>query len=233
MSYAENTHTRAANPSSQWTNKHSAILAGLALVQFVAAYLIGTRGLLTNDQQLMFPPIAVTMVIPVTVFLLAYATSSRLRGLLLSLDIRTLTMVQLWRVIGFGFLTLYAFGVLPGLFAWPAGLGDVAIGLGALFVVARMDRDPDYQTSKGLVRFHLLGLLDFVIAFATVGLSAGAFPGLISNGLTSAAMDVWPLNIFPSFLVPAFIILQVIVLLKVRYLRKASRETLIAATQTA
>ncbi len=219
--------------NTQTKTKTLAVLVGLAFVQFVAAYVIGTGHFLTNDQHLVFPPIAVTMIIPVTLFLLAYAMSATFRGFVLSLDIRTLTMVQLWRVIGFAFLPLYAFGVLPGLFAWPAGLGDVAVGLAALFVVARMDRDPDYQTSKGLVRFHLFGLLDFVIAFAAVGLSAGAFPGLIPNGVTGAAIDVWPLNIFPSFLVPVFVILQVVVLLKVRHLRQAAREIGNAARQAA
>jgi len=219
--------------NSKTNTKLLTILAGLAIVQFAAAYIIGTGHLLTNDQHLVVPPIALTMIIPVTLFLLAYAMSATFRGFVLSLDIRTLTMMQLWRVIGFGFLTLYAYDVLPGLFAWPAGLGDVAVGLGALFVVARMDRDPDYQTSKGLVRFHWLGLFDFVVAFATVGLASGAFPGLIADGVTGAAMDVWPLNIFPSFLVPAFIILQVIVLLKVRHLRQAARETANAAMQAA
>ena len=35
----------------------------------------------------------------------------------------TLTTLQLWRVIGFAFLALYAFDTLPGLFALPAGWG--------------------------------------------------------------------------------------------------------------
>jgi hypothetical protein len=131
-------------------------------------------------------------------------------------------MVHLWRVVGFTFLTLTAFDVLPGLFAWPAGLGDVAIGIAALFVVARMDRHPGYATSPGLVRFHLLGLADFVVAVATAGLAAGGFPDLIPGGVTSAPMDVWPLNIFPSFWVPAFIIVHATVLLKVRHLRRAA-----------
>ncbi len=209
------------------------ILAALAVVQFVAAYFIGNGGLLTNDQRLPFPPIAITAFIPVVAFFTAYAMLPKFRNIVLSLDIRTLTMVQLRRVVGFVFLPLYAYGLLPGFFAWPAGLGDVAVGLAALFVVTRMNRDPDYQTSNGLVRFHLFGLLDFVVAIATSGLAAGAYPALLANGLTSAALDVWPLNIFPSFIVPAFIILQVIVLLKVRHLRKAARETKNAALQAA
>jgi len=216
------------------TNSKIAIaLAVAAIIQFAAAYFIGAGNLLTNDRQLPFPPIAITAIIPVAAFLLAYAMSSRFAAFVLSLDIRTLTMLQHWRVVGFVFLPLYAYSVLPGLFAWPAGLGDVAIGLAAPYVVARMHRDPGYQISAGLVRYHMLGFVDFAVAIATSGLAAGAFPGLIPGGVTSAALDVWPLNIFPSFIVPAFIILQLCVLLKVRHLRKASRLANITTMQTA
>ncbi len=205
-----------------WGGAHKAGLAGLLLVQFAAAYVIGTGHLLTNDQQSLMLPIAITAFIPVALFLAAYASSARFRRFVLAQDMRTLTMMQHWRVIGFAFLALYAFGALPGLFAWPAGLGDVAIGLAAVVIVARMDGDPDYARSPGFVRFHLLGLLDFAVAILMAGLSAGAFPDLIPNGVTSAPMDVWPLNVFPSFLVPAFIILHLTVLLKVRDLRRAA-----------
>ncbi len=64
-------------------------------------------------------------------------------------------------------------------------------------------------------------LFDFGVAIATSGLSAGAFPHLIAGGVTSAALDVWPLNLFPSLIVPAFIILHLTVLLKVRQLRRS------------
>lgn len=190
------------------------------LAWFAAAYVIGAEGLLANEQRVLLAPIAASAVIPVAVFLAIYGLSQRFRRVVLARDIRTLTMLQHWRVIGFAFLPLYFFGVLPGLFAWPAGLGDVAIGLAAAAMVARIDRDPDAATTRGLVRFHLLGLLDFAVAIATAGLTSGAFPELVAGGPTSAAMDVWPLNLFPSFLVPIFIIMHLTVLLKIRHFRK-------------
>jgi len=209
-------------PTPVWTTARKAGLAGLLSLQFAVAYIIGTKGLLTNDQSSLFAPIAVSVITPVALFLSAYAVSTRFRAFVLSQDLRLLTMLQHWRVIGFVFLALYAFDVLPGLFAWPAGIGDVAMGLAAVFIVARIDRDPDFVRSSGFVRYNLLGLLDFIVAVVTAGLTSGAFPDLIPHGLTSAPMDVWPLNIFPSFIVPAFIILHLTVLLKVRHLRRAA-----------
>ena len=221
------------NRTLVWGRSQKAALAGILLVQFAAAYFIGAGSWLTNDGHSLAAPIALTAAFPVVLFLAAYAVSMRFRGFVLAQDIRTLTMMQLWRVVGFVFLPLYAFAVLPGLFAWPAGLGDVAIGLAAILVVARLDRDPHYLTTSGFLWFNFLGLFDFAVAIATSGLAAGAFPELISNGVTSAALDVWPMNVFPSFIVPAFIILHLTVLLNVRELRRSARRRVSASLQTA
>lgn len=219
--------------TSVWTGRRKAILAGLLLVQFAAAYFIGAGQWLTNQGLYPIPPIAVTAALPVVLFLAAYAVSPRFQRFVLSQDLRTLTMLQHWRVIGFAFLPLYAFGVLPGLFALPAGLGDVAVGVTAAFVVAAIDRDPNFVTTTRFLWFHLMGLFDFTTAIVTSGLAAGAFPELISSGVTSAPLDVWPLNIFPSFIVPAFIIVQLTALLNIRELRRSARQPANASLQAA
>ena len=221
------------NPTNPWTTRWSVGLVGLLFVWFAAAYLIGTEQLLVSGQHTLIPPIALTAALPVIAFLVAYGLSTRFRNFVLAQDVRILTALQHWRVIGFAFLPLYFFGVLPGLFAWPAGLGDIAIGIGAAFVVARINRDPNYVTSSGFLTFHLMGLLDFTVAIVTSGLASGVFPGLIEAGITSAPLDVWPLNLFPSFIVPIFIILQVSALLKARHLRRAARQPLTAAVEAA
>jgi hypothetical protein len=49
----------------------------------------------------------------------------------LSLDIRLIVGMQAWRWAGLDFLSLYVHKVLPAVFALPAGLGDMAIGVTA------------------------------------------------------------------------------------------------------
>lgn len=216
-----------------WTSGKATALTTVVAIWFASAYIIGTEKLLTNDQHWLIPPIAVTVAIPVFAFLAAYALLPRFREFVLAQDIEILTMLQHWRVLGFSFLMLYFYGVLPGLFAWPAGIGDIAVGFAAPLVIMRLRQDPDYATSAGLVRYHYLGLLDFAVAVVTVGLTAGAYASLTPDGLTSAAMDVWPLNLFPSFGVPIFIILHLTVLLKVRELRRHSATGLVGALKAA
>ena len=222
-----------SNPDTVWTPARKAILVALLAVQFTAAFIIGYWELLATTDTSLIRPIAVTAFIPVALFLSAYALAPRFRAFVLAQDIRTLTMMQHWRVLGFTFLPLYVFGDLPALFAIPAGLGDVAIGIAAIFIIARMDRDPEFVMSAGLVRFHLLGLLDFAVAVTAAGLAAGAYPALIPNGVTAGAMEVWPLNIFPNFAVPAFIIIHLTVLLNVAHQRRLARQSVGGSAQMA
>ena len=207
---------------SPWNRRHKVILAALLIGQFAIAAIVGGGELLADTMIGVIPAVAITAAIPVALFLAAYGLSVGFRDFVLSQDLRTLTLLQQWRVVGFAFLLLYGVEALPGLFAWPAGLGDVAIGLAAVAVVLRLERDPAYSVSAGYIGFHLLGLLDFAVAIVTAGLTSGALPDLVSDGLTSAAMDVWPLNLFPSFIVPAFIILHLTALLKIAALRRAT-----------
>src|SRR5215510_6971866 len=73
------------------------------------------------------PPFALLTAIigPPIVFLIAYAFSANVRTRSLHLDLRLLTAMQGWRVIGATFLIFMSFGLLPGTFAWPAGIGDL------------------------------------------------------------------------------------------------------------
>src|SRR5207237_4965721 len=103
---------------------------------------------------------------PPLLFAIAYRVSPGFRAFVLGLDLRWLTAVQSWRVIGIMFLAFYAFGLLPGLFAWPASIGDVAVGVAAPFVLLAMVRNaPRWPTY--VVWLNIAGLLDFAGAVGT------------------------------------------------------------------
>lgn len=198
-----------------WSPSTKTVLTVILLLWLAAAYALGATEVLTTEGPQPFRPVLLTILVPLGLFLAAAAGSARFRGFVLGLDIRLLTMLQHWRVLGFAFLPLTAFGVLPGLFAWPAGLGDVAIGLAAPFVLAALVRRPDFTQSRRFLAFHLLGILDFVVAAGAATLSSGAFPSLHAGPLTSAALEVWPLSIFPTFIVPLFLMAHLAVLFQV------------------
>jgi hypothetical protein len=157
------------------------------------------------------PPIALglSVLIPVVVFWIWFRTSAGFRDFALSLDPRVLTIVQSWRIAGFAFVVLYVYGILPGVFANPAGWGDIAIGLTAPWVAMKL-AEPGHR--KGFIVWNALGILDLVVAVTTGTTSRLVHP----HGLAADAMTVLPLSIVPTFLVPLFLILHIIVIAQAR-----------------
>jgi hypothetical protein len=74
--------------------------------------------------------------------------------------------VQLYRALGVIFLILYATDKMPGLFAWPAGVGDLTVGLLAPVVAMAYARDPR-QNAGRVTAWNVLGILDLVVAITT------------------------------------------------------------------
>jgi hypothetical protein len=157
------------------------------------------------------PPIALglSVLIPVVVFWIWFRTSAGFREFALSLDPRVLTIVQSWRIAGFVFVVLYVYRILPGIFANPAGWGDIAIGLTAPWVAMKL-AGPGHR--KGFIVWNALGILDLVVAVTTGTTSRLVHP----HGLAADAMTVLPLSIVPTFLVPLFLILHIIVIAQAR-----------------
>jgi hypothetical protein len=125
-----------------------------------------------------------------------------------------LTAIQAWRIVGGMFLVLMSYGMLPGTFAWPAGVGDMIVGIYAPFVVyALVRRSPSWR--RHVVTLSVLGLIDFVGAIGG-GVLAGNNPlGLLRGDVTVEIMQALPLAIIPTFGVPAWILVHIISLLKV------------------
>lgn len=87
----------------------------------------------------------------VLLFFMAYTVFPGFRDFMLAQDMKALTAIQLWRVVGFTMLGVYALDGLPALFTLPVGLGDVAVGLVAIIVLARLVREPAFATSSAMV----------------------------------------------------------------------------------
>ena len=135
--------------------------------------------------------------------LLLLAFWPALRRSVRALDAGMLTALQSWRVLGMMFLFLWALGDLPAVFAMPAGLGDVLVGLTAPFLVARMHRG--VATRRGFAWFTALGLVDFIAAF-----SFGNYVNLtVPPDAGFASMSALPLVLVPGFFVPAFALLHI------------------------
>jgi hypothetical protein len=158
-------------------------------------------------------PLGLAAVVPVALFAFCYLTSASFRQFVLSLNLRTLTLAQTWRVGGIVFLLLYRRGALPGVFALPAGWGDFAIGVTAPLVAWCWKRP---FPSKPFILWNVLGSLDLVLA-VTLGVLASATPvGVLAGDVTTRLMGRFPLSLIPTFFVPLLLILHLISLIRVR-----------------
>ena len=189
--------------------------AGVLALWFALVVLLAADGVFVGPPGA--PPLALLFAVaaPLIVFLATFRALRPFRDLVLTADLRLTTAIQAWRFAGFGFLALYAHGVLPGMFAWPAGLGDIAIGIGAPWVALAIVRRPDYAASRAFVVWNLLGILDLVVAVGTGALSS-MFPAGIAGEVTTAPMAQLPLVLIPGFFVPVFLMLHFTALLQAR-----------------
>jgi hypothetical protein len=193
-------------------------IAGVTLAVWLGiVVLLGARGAFVAPSGTPPIPIALGFGVPLIVFLAAFWASASFRNLLLAGDLPLLTAVQAWRFAGFGFIALTVHGVLPGAFAWPAGLGDIAIGLTAPWLALALVRRPTVAASRLFVVWNLLGILDLIVAVGT-----GALNQLLATGaageITTTPMAQMPLVLIPAFLVPLFVMLHLTGLYQARKL---------------
>lgn len=195
-------------------------VAVVLTVWFLAVLAAGSAGAFQSTPSQPPLPILVALAVPPLLFAVVYRAVPGFRRVVLAIDLRFLTALQAWRVIGIMFLALYAFDLLPGLFAWPAGVGDMAVGLAAPFVVLAMLRG-SATWPRQVAWLNIAGLVDFAGAFATGILTSQSALGVFASDAARAHLDALPLSLVPTFAVPLWIICHIISLLQLRRLSAA------------
>jgi hypothetical protein len=185
------------------------LTVALITAWFVFALIAGSLAWFQTDAAQPPLPLLLAVVIPITLYAFWYFTSPGFRQFVLSLSPQALTRVQAWRIVGFTFVALSVYHILPAVFAMPAGWGDVFIGGTALLVAGRIAR-PEHRTA--FIFWQFLGIADLVIALST---GAGA-QFLDPNGISTAPMTALPLSLIPTFGVPLLMILHFICIAQAR-----------------
>src|SRR3954469_13301300 len=108
-----------------------------------------------------------------------------------------------FRVAGLSFLIVMALGHLSALFAIPAGLGDMAVGIWAPFVARQLAQGTGH---RGAVWFHALGAIDLVNALILGGLTGY---GIVQATPPSDALALLPIVLIPTASVPLLLALHV------------------------
>ncbi len=202
-----------ASPSIP-TPRLGSILGGIVAVWFLASLTLSLTGVFDAPNR---PPLALASfaLLPVIAFAIVYLGSPPFRRFVLSANPALLTVAHTWRIAGITFLILYYRNQLPGVFAIPAGWGDIAIGITAPFLAWAISRG---IAKRPLILFwNALGLLDLFNAIILGVLSSNGPLGILAHGVTTRVMGTFPLSLIPTFLVPLFIIFHLITIGIVRH----------------
>jgi hypothetical protein len=191
----------------------ASILTFVLVLWFLVVLAAGAAGAFESGPTR--PPLAVLVAVaaPLLAFAAAYRGSRRFRDAVLSVDLGLIAAFQSWRVIGLTFLFFYAFDLLPGAFAWPAGVGDAAVGFAAPFVVmAIVRRRPTWRRQALLL--NVAGLVDFVVAIGAGVLTSNNAIGVLSGAGARVSLGSLPLSLIPTFAVPLWTIFHIVSLIQ-------------------
>jgi hypothetical protein len=167
------------------------------------------------------PVLPLAILLPVIVGAPLLLLSKRVGQLLNAIPTTWLVALQLYRVFGSQWLAYWLRGLLPGLWALPAGTGDVLTGLFAAPAAIALATGTA-EGRKAAILWNIFGLADFAVAI-TLGLiiSPGPLQLIVPNG-PNIGLDGYPNVLTPAFVVPSSILLHVLSLRQLR--RRRARE---------
>jgi len=163
------------------------------------------------------PRLPIAIFLPLILALLPLLWSRSIAALLDAMPPSWLIALQVYRVFGGIFLVNWLNGSVAGVFAWPAGIGDMAAGIMALPVALAVASGTASGRRTGLW-WNAFGLLDFAVAI-TMGFltSPGPFQQFGFDIPVSQA-GTYPTVMIPAFAVPSSILLHA---LSIRQLSRA------------
>ena len=119
--------------------------------------------------------------------------------------------LQLFRIIGGLFLLEMAKGHIPGIFAYPAGVGDILVGVAAFGILLAFNKREQIPV-KFIIFIIVIGIADFLSAFF-FGFTSTPGPLQLFYPAIPNRLIIFPTGMIPLFLVPYAIFFHVLSLL--------------------
>ena len=147
------------------------------------------------------PSLPVAILLPLLLGSFVLTRSEAVASLLDATPASWLVGLQVYRVLGAIFLVYWIHGTMPGAFALPAGIGDVATGLLALPAAVWVASGSAMGRRIG-IRWNLFGLIDFAVAIAMGMLTSPGPAHLLALDHPNTMIATFPAAMTPAFVVP-------------------------------
>lgn len=189
-----------------FTNKKTSfvVLAGLS-AWYVAVVFLGNVGFFAA-RPLFAPNIAFAFIL-LFVAIKKILSIPSLEEAFSRIPLHWVFMVQTFRVMGVGFLSLYFMKVLPGEFAIPTGVGDVFVGISAPLVAYIYTLHISYSR-KLAIFWNYLGIADLLMAISLGILTYSKPFQVIPTEIPNDPIALYPSIIIPVFAVPLSLLLH-------------------------
>ncbi len=185
-------------------HKVGIILSGLVVSWFVIILVLISNGIFHLEDGQKSPLLLITLIIPIAGSYIIYRSSKTVQQFIFSIPLYWLTVLQVFRTGGLLFFYLLVLGILPAVFALPAGVGDFTAGILAIpasYMLWKMKK----HARKMAAVATIFGIGDLVVAISI---------GNISSAGSSISTTL--LVLIPTFLVPLFLIAHMFTILRLQ-----------------
>jgi hypothetical protein len=165
------------------------------------------------------PRLPIAIFAPVIVGLFILLRSKLIGAFLDATPAPWLIALQVYRILGGIFIVNWVHGAAPGIFAWPAGIGDMLTGMMALPVALLLASGAERGRSVAMA-WNIFGLLDFAVAISMGTLSSPGPFQIFGFDIPASQLGTYPTVMIPAFAVPSSILLHA---LSIRQLRRIAR----------
>jgi hypothetical protein len=185
----------------------AAVATGLA-AWFGLALFLGSQDVFRYSVRNPHPYLGLGVAAPLVAWLVLARFWPSLREAALRIPQYQLIGIQSLRVLGVLWLLAMVRGQLPPIFALPAGVGDILVGVGAMEVAYLSWRGVEEARSLVIIA-NILGIMDLVVALG-IGFFAALTPfRLIFSDPSTNLMTVLPFVMVPVFGIPLFLLLHI------------------------
>jgi len=192
---------RAGKDSGIDGARKTSIWLGVILSLWVAAAVfLSLRGFFEADPDARVPHLVYAL-LPLLCGLVLWPASRSFRGSVRALGPDWIIRIQIYRTLGLISLVGWYHGLMPRVFAMPAGVGDLLVGLSAPGV-AWMVRHGRPGAASATTFWNFLGLADVVIAVTLGALSSPSPFQVFAKDAPGIAITTFPLVLLPTIVVP-------------------------------
>ncbi len=185
-------------------HKVGIVLSGLVVSWFVIILVLISNGIFHVEDGQRSPLLLIALISPIAGSYIIYKSSKTVQQFIFSIPLHWLTVIHVARTGGILFLYLMVLGILPAVFALPAGVGDFTAGILAIpasYMLWKMKK----HARKMAAVATIFGIGDLVVAIIIGNISSAG--SSISNTL---------LVLIPTFLVPLFLIAHMFTIVRLQ-----------------